>query len=781
MRIRTTLLMAACGLAMLSCSCSSRLALRAAAAFNNSQAMLELASKGVDISGIRTNVEGRHSLAYMLEANCRSELVDKAVAQGTAFGKNEADYFEWLLRYYEFDRFEAAVKQGARNGGAVAEAAFIKDIGLDYTMADGNLVNFVLIKENGADADAFIERLGFNPRYYRAAATEGDIDRVRKWLSLYGCDKEGLIQIAASGNAEALLACLEKVQTVDIDDLLLCTPSIDHDALISLFPRTSGGFDVDGCIDRMLTDGAYRNAAFLINYRSLLSSDTGRGLEDVRTAEAIAAIGDWISAKEYLGSSQRYDRSDFGLPEDVTEYCRLLGISPYLLLRNEIFARHGYMATNPLLARISLRASWYVPRTNVTAAALNAQEKQNVQFIRNLEDADDLAAIRTWVEDRNYLADEHLFVHESDYHVPPRIAMALSNLGINIAFFLRQEIYARHGYIFDNPALARVFNGIAWYAPSTSDLPVFKDTSGGEGSTEGMNLVLLQYREWLEVLDAQKQHLPSDITALPVLGYNTIYLKEIARPDGVGTVYVSSHSLAWLSTADSRLLEGLPSNMPEEALAPSAELEAKILAIEDPLGKIRTYFEYQPYKGGLDTYLLLNRNPPPPECLRLAVSSYGVNWSTILRKVIHARHGARFGAGTLGESIFAGLSWYSPRYDLVTTTISRLPELAGVNRMETLNFCLLEGADLFSLSRKGAQGYLPRVFDLAGRCYAIRIDKIVENPWEAGSDADFYTALGFDLDITTIEKSLDYWLKNLLGSDGIGPEEEAYYYAGKCG
>jgi len=56
------------------------------------------------------------------------------------------------------------------------------------------------------------------------------------------------------------------------------------------------------------------------------------------------------------------------------------------LLRNEIFARHGYIFKSEDLRDYFFHQNWYQPKyTNISYLSLNQLEKKNIEFIQARE------------------------------------------------------------------------------------------------------------------------------------------------------------------------------------------------------------------------------------------------------------------------------------------------------------------------------------------------------------------------------------------------------------
>jgi hypothetical protein len=54
-------------------------------------------------------------------------------------------------------------------------------------------------------------------------------------------------------------------------------------------------------------------------------------------------------------------------------------------MRNEIFARHGYIFTTPEMTAYFSQMSWYTPRYYDVSSLLTPIEKKNIAFIKRYE------------------------------------------------------------------------------------------------------------------------------------------------------------------------------------------------------------------------------------------------------------------------------------------------------------------------------------------------------------------------------------------------------------
>lgn len=66
----------------------------------------------------------------------------------------------------------------------------------------------------------------------------------------------------------------------------------------------------------------------------------------------------------------------------------LMGFSPEMLalIRNEIYARHGYIFSKKKYAEYFSSKTWYRPNPNFNESMLSSVEKQNIYLIKSLED-----------------------------------------------------------------------------------------------------------------------------------------------------------------------------------------------------------------------------------------------------------------------------------------------------------------------------------------------------------------------------------------------------------
>ena len=152
------------------------------------------------------------------------------------------------------------------------------------------------------------------------------------------------------------------------------------------------------------------------------------------------------------------------------------------LARNEIYARHGLIFENSDLRVYFSACTWYDGRIqpgNFSESVFNQYEKANIALIQKIENS--YYAIPNYYILRD---SSDRFLTESD----------LKWLNINQLRFARNEIYARHGLIFESKDLREYFGSQTWYNERIQ-LADFKDSVFNQ--YEKANIALIQKMESL--------------------------------------------------------------------------------------------------------------------------------------------------------------------------------------------------------------------------------------------------------------------------------------------
>lgn len=142
------------------------------------------------------------------------------------------------------------------------------------------------------------------------------------------------------------------------------------------------------------------------------------------------------------------------------------------LMRNAIFARHGYIFKSDDLKEYFSEFDWYVPRYADVTDRLSSIEQKNITFIQKYEgNAPSKASSSSVAHARLHnigLTDDYsdivCYVKLSDSD--------LRDLSKSELRILRNTIYARHGRKFKSKDLDRYFNSFSWYNGVYDEIPV---------------------------------------------------------------------------------------------------------------------------------------------------------------------------------------------------------------------------------------------------------------------------------------------------------------------
>ncbi len=148
---------------------------------------------------------------------------------------------------------------------------------------------------------------------------------------------------------------------------------------------------------------------------------------------------------------------------------------------NEIYARHGYIFKDSTFAEYFKSKTWYKGTTSSMSKVekkFSTIESDNIATIIAYEKA------KGWREEKStakhneskppyYAVSRHKMY--SDYYILPTDTKYISYSDLDKftrddLSYVTNEIYARHGYIFKDKALARYFEGRPWYRRVTSSM-----------------------------------------------------------------------------------------------------------------------------------------------------------------------------------------------------------------------------------------------------------------------------------------------------------------------
>lgn len=155
------------------------------------------------------------------------------------------------------------------------------------------------------------------------------------------------------------------------------------------------------------------------------------------------------------------------------------------ILRNAIFAMHGYKFKSADLQEYFGRFPWYSPGYSDVSAQLSPIEKANIELIQKHEGkgasgskSTGKAKLRN-VSFANDYSDVVCYVYLD--------ASDLRGLSSTELRLLRNTIYARHGRRFKDAALQNYFNSMYWYNPTCNEV-----SPSSLSAVEKHNIALIQ-------------------------------------------------------------------------------------------------------------------------------------------------------------------------------------------------------------------------------------------------------------------------------------------------
>ncbi len=209
----------------------------------------------------------------------------------------------------------------------------------------------------------------------------------------------------------------------------------------------------------------------------------------------------------YLAGSDTYMIGDSATRYLTAEDLETATDEQLMLIRNEIYARHGYIFKDQHLREFFYCKSWYVPTTasgDFSTEVFNDMESANVKLIQIYEKLLDGVTMSSSNPYAPYYNDYSEFIFASSSERALRDE-DLYYLSLEELILARNEIYARNGYGFSDTHLFEYFAQCSWYRPSIApgrkdEVPLTK--------LEKNNITLIQKYE-----EVQKS-LPENYNAL---------------------------------------------------------------------------------------------------------------------------------------------------------------------------------------------------------------------------------------------------------------------------
>ena len=154
--------------------------------------------------------------------------------------------------------------------------------------------------------------------------------------------------------------------------------------------------------------------------------------------------------------------------------------------RNEIYARHGYAYKNSKYKTYFEGKSWYKPG-GFSSGALNSVEWYNMELIKDLEREHGLISASSGSSKSSAKNNYYILKEASSKRLTK--SYLRRKLGSKSKYALaRNEILARHGYVFKTAKYKKYFNNQKWYKPGGY-------SSGNLSRTEWHNIELLKELE----------------------------------------------------------------------------------------------------------------------------------------------------------------------------------------------------------------------------------------------------------------------------------------------
>lgn len=182
------------------------------------------------------------------------------------------------------------------------------------------------------------------------------------------------------------------------------------------------------------------------------------------TYASVSKINDKVGAIKYITTATVQDNY-FIIPYSSTSYLTIadlqgLTLDQLEIARNEIYARHGYQFQQQKMIDYFSNQSWYTrSQYKITTDDLSELEYANVMLIQQQENS----LSSGLGGDYTYYCGNFVIPDSSYRKITADELKYLSTFELAIA---RNEIYARHGYIFVSNEWKDFFVNEYWYTPT---------------------------------------------------------------------------------------------------------------------------------------------------------------------------------------------------------------------------------------------------------------------------------------------------------------------------
>ncbi len=229
---------------------------------------------------------------------------------------------------------------------------------------------------------------------------------------------------------------------------------------------------------------------------TLFTSGCSIGIEDIMTNK---------NGNEQSAAQTESDSQDFLLPSD-TDVITEVDLSKFnetelKYAYAEIFARHGKIFGNENYSKYFNSQKWYSPNPKYSDSMLTKTERENAQYIDEYikehytQKSEPTTTVTAPSAPSGQSSDTAVADKQSsDYIMPDSNTRRLTREELigyssDTLALMRNEIYARHGYVFQKEKYRSYFGSKSWYSPN----PSFN--GNGLSATEKYNVDLIKSME----------------------------------------------------------------------------------------------------------------------------------------------------------------------------------------------------------------------------------------------------------------------------------------------
>lgn len=342
---------------------------------------------------------------------------------------------------------------------------------IDYTKTKITKAQLGKLKSDGAVSELALLRgvvFGKRGRIFKEKNIQSFLEK-QAWYKPKPNFSNAVLNAVERDNLDLIrLAEAERHEIVEPGDLRLWqTKEIPDDKIYS---ETAAGWriliaEIEAIHGKRFDDEPWLQKYFEERYwykpNARYSSSILTAIERKNLENLIAKRSENQKAAVSLGDMDKFQ--DAPLTEELLKD---LSLNDLRLIRNEFWARRGRKFVTPGFRQYFDWRDWYKPLKDQTKVKLGAIEEQNVKLIESVE-----AKMR------------------EKFALEPITEEMVSGLFVEDLRVLRNEIYARRGRVFKDPALQKYFIAQAWYQPK----PDFKDENLTE--TEIKNLAIIREAE----------------------------------------------------------------------------------------------------------------------------------------------------------------------------------------------------------------------------------------------------------------------------------------------